>query len=164
MTGSHYERGRCMRPTRAAAPTATTATTVTGRRLALLLIALLSVLLTTAPPAPDTHGSAAPRASAPASVSASAHASLPALAAALDQHADDGCTPLCANQPRVRHEQPSERTTPPPAHAPVTPYGAGLGPDASAHGTVTPRPDAPPVSPGRPGHDSNRAPPVSSGT
>ncbi|MFF3494658.1 hypothetical protein ACFYWS_25265 [Streptomyces sp. NPDC002795] len=159
-----------MRPTQAtAAPTATTATTATGHRLALLLIALLSVLLTTAPPAPDTPdtpGIAAPPASA--SAPASAHASHPAHAAAsasaLDHHADDGCTPLCANQPRARHEQPSERTTPPPAHAPVTPYGAGLGPDAAAHRTAAPRPDAPRVSPGRSGHDGNRAPPVSSGT
>ncbi|MFZ3561381.1 hypothetical protein [Streptomyces sp. BH055] len=138
-----------MRPTQAAAPTAGTAT---GRRLVLLLVALLSVLLTAAPPAPDAHGGATPP------------ASHPALTAALGHHADDGCTPLCANQPRVRHEQPSERTSPPPAHAPVTAYGASLGRDASAHRTAATRPDAPPVSPGRPGHDANRAPPVSSGT
>ncbi|MYS50051.1 hypothetical protein GTW46_08230, partial [Streptomyces sp. SID6013] len=73
------------------------------------------------------------------------------------------CTPVCAAQPRARHDQPAGRPAAPDQHPVTTPYpGGGAAPGGHARTSSDPGPV--PVSPGRASHDSGRAPPVSSGT
>ncbi|MFB7650441.1 MULTISPECIES: hypothetical protein [unclassified Streptomyces] len=125
------------------------------RRLATVLTVLLSVLLPLVPawPAAGVHvGPGGPLAAATAT--AVPHP-------VLDPHADDGCTPVCAAQPRARHDQPGEGPTAPDHHATTTAHGAGTA--SGAHTRTAAAPGPVPVSPGRTSHDSGRAPPLSSG-
>ncbi|WP_399891307.1 hypothetical protein ACGH7X_31170 [Streptomyces sp. BBFR51] len=126
------------------------------RRLATVLTVLLAVLLPLVPawPAAGAHvGPSGPLAAATAT--AVPHP-------AFDQYADDGCTPVCAAQPRARHDQPAERPTAPDQHAATAPHAPGATPGARTRTSAAPGPL--PVSPGRASHDNGRAPPVSSGT
>lgn len=125
-------------------------------RLATVLTVLLTVLLPLVPawPAAGAHvGPGGPLAAAAAT--AVPHP-------ALDLHADDGCTPVCAAQPRARHDQLGERPAAPDQHAATAAHAAGVAPGAHARTSAAPGRVA--VSPGRTRHDSGRAPPVSSGT
>ncbi|GAA2566086.1 MULTISPECIES: hypothetical protein [Streptomyces] len=125
------------------------------QRLATVLTTLLAVLLPLVPawPAAGAHvGPSGPLAAATAT-------SVPHPALGL--HADDGCTPVCAAQPRARHDLLGERPTAPDQHAATGAHGAGPAPGARPRTSAAPGPV--PVSPGRASHDSGRAPPVSSG-
>ncbi|MFJ6074248.1 hypothetical protein ACIQFU_26025 [Streptomyces sp. NPDC093065] len=126
------------------------------RRLATVLTVLLTVLLPLVPAWPAAGAQVGP--SGPLAAAAATAVPHPAL----DLHADDGCTPVCAAQPRARHDLPAERPTAPDHHAAATALRAGASPGAHARTSAAPGPV--PVSPGRTSHDSGRAPPVSSGT
>ncbi|MFG2322373.1 hypothetical protein [Streptomyces sp. NPDC048568] len=125
------------------------------RRLATVLTVLLGVLLPLVPAWPAVGGHGGPG----GPVAAAAATALPHPAP--DLHADDGCTPACAAQPRARHDQPGEGPTAPDHRATATAHGAGAAPGAHARTAAAPGPV--PVSPGRRSHDSGRAPPLSSG-
>jgi hypothetical protein len=137
-----------MRPARDTAP-------APGHRLAALLTALLVVLLPLVPAWPAAGAHVGP--SGPLAVAAATAVPHPAF----DHLADDGCTPVCAAQPRARHDQPAERPTAPDHHA-ATAHAPGAA--SGAHTPTSTAPGPVPVSPGRASHDSGRAPPVSSGT
>ncbi|MFE2357031.1 hypothetical protein [Streptomyces parvulus] len=131
------------------------------RRLATVLTVLVGVLLgvlllVPAGPAVGVHaGPGGPLAVAAATA-------VPHPAPDLhDLHADDGCTPACAAQPRARHEQPAEGPAAPDRHATTAAHGTGPAPGAHPRTPAVPGPV--PVSPGRKSHDSGRAPPLSSG-
>ncbi|MCV2463000.1 hypothetical protein OEB94_27415 [Streptomyces sp. ICN988] len=127
------------------------------RRLASVLTVLLTVLLPLVPAWPAAGAHVGP--SGPLAAAAATAVPHPAL----DLHADDGCTPVCAAQPRARHDQPAGRPTAPDQHPATTAYlGGGAAPGGHARTSFAPGPV--PVSPGRASHDSGRAPPVSSGT
>ncbi|WP_328563435.1 hypothetical protein [Streptomyces coelicoflavus] len=126
------------------------------RRLATVLTVLLTVLLPLVPAWPAAGAQVGP--SGPLAAAAATAVPHPAL----DLHADDGCTPVCAAQPRARHDQPAERPTAPDHHAAGA--GRGAGAASGAHARTSAAPGPVPVSPGRTSHDSGRAPPVSSGT
>ncbi|MFF4471570.1 hypothetical protein ACFYZ3_18615 [Streptomyces sp. NPDC001599] len=125
-------------------------------RLATVLTVLLAVLLPLVPAWPAAGARVGP--SGPLVAAAATAVPHPAL----DLHADDGCTPICAAQPRARHDHLAERPTAPDHHAATAARDAGSAPGAHARTSATPGPV--PVSPGRTGHDSGRAPPVSSGS
>ncbi|MFD4261112.1 hypothetical protein ACFWR9_26680 [Streptomyces sp. NPDC058534] len=124
-------------------------------RLATVLTVLLSVLLPLVPAWPADGVHVGP--GGPLAATAATEVPHPAL----DLHADDGCTPVCAAQPRARHDQPGERPTAPDHYATTTAHGAGTVPGAHTRTAAAPGPV--PVSPGRTSHDGGRAPPVSSG-
>ena len=125
------------------------------RRLATVLTVLLGVLLSLVPARPLVGVHAGPG----GPFAAAAATALPHPAP--DLHADDGCTPACAAQPRARHDQPGEGPAAPDDRAAATAHGAGAVPGAHARTAAAPGPV--PVSPGRRSHDSGRAPPLSSG-
>ncbi|MGW8743862.1 hypothetical protein [Streptomyces sp. NPDC055794] len=124
------------------------------RRLSLVLTVLLGVLLPLAPAWPAVGVPAGPG----GPLAAAAATAVPHPAA--DPHADDGCTPACAAQPRARHDQPGEGPTAPDRQSTATAHGTG-GSGARTRTAAAPGPV--PVSPGRSSHDSGRAPPLSSG-
>ncbi len=124
-------------------------------RLATVLTVLLTVLLPLVPAWPAAGAQVGP--GGPLVAAAATAVPHPAL----DLHADDGCTPVCAAQPRARHDQPGERPAAPDQPAATAAHAAGAAPGARAHTSAAPGPV--PVSPGRTRHDSGRAPPVSSG-
>ncbi|MFD6190494.1 hypothetical protein [Streptomyces sp. NPDC060275] len=124
-------------------------------RLATVLTVLLAVLLPLVPAWPAAGAQVGP--GGPLAAAAATAVPHPAL----DLHADDGCTPVCAAQPRARHDHLAERPTVPDHHAATAGRDAGSGAGAHARTSATPGPV--PVSPGRASHDSGRAPPVSSG-
>ncbi|MGX1116924.1 hypothetical protein RKD37_002287 [Streptomyces ambofaciens] len=125
-------------------------------RLATVLTVLLTVLLPLVPAWPAAGARVGP--DGPLAAAAATTVPHPAL----DLHADDGCTPVCAAQPRARHDQVGERPAAPDQHAASAARNAAGAPGACARTSATPGPG--PVSPGRARHDSGRAPPVSSGT
>ncbi|BET46823.1 hypothetical protein RGQ21_18050 [Kitasatospora aureofaciens] len=127
------------------------------RRLASVLTVLLTVLLPLVPAWPAAGAHVGP--SGPLAAAAATAVPHPAL----DLHADDGCTPICAAQPRARHDQQAGRPTAPDQHPATTAHlQGGAAPGGHARTSLAPGPV--PVSPGRASHDSGRAPPVSSGT
>ncbi|KAF2776618.1 MULTISPECIES: hypothetical protein [unclassified Streptomyces] len=126
------------------------------RRLATVLTVLLTVLLPLVPawPAAGSHAGAR----GPLAAAAATAVPHPAL----DLHADDGCTPVCAAQPRARHDLPAGRPTAPDQHPATTAHPEGCA-APGGHVRTSFAPGPVPVSPGRASHDSGRAPPVSSG-
>ncbi|MFI7390939.1 hypothetical protein [Streptomyces tendae] len=124
-------------------------------RLATVLTVLLAVLLPLVPAWPAAGAQVGP--GGPLAAAAATAVPHPAL----DLHADDGCTPVCAAQPRARHDQVGERPAAPDPHAATTAHAAGAA--TGAHARTSAGPSRVPVSPGRARHDSGRAPPVSSG-
>ncbi|MEV5013685.1 hypothetical protein ACIGW1_05980 [Streptomyces sp. NPDC053780] len=127
-----------------------------SRRLSLVLTVLFGVLLPLVPAWPAVGVQVGPggRPLAAAAVTGLPHP-------APDLHADDGCTPACAAQPRARHDQPGEGPTAPDRQATATAHGTGTCPGARTRTVAAPGPV--PVSPGRRSHDSGRAPPLPSG-
>ncbi|MFF0589796.1 hypothetical protein ACFYWD_27910 [Streptomyces sp. NPDC003781] len=125
-------------------------------RLATVLTVLLTVLLPLVPAWPAAGARVGP--GGPLAAAAATAVPHPAL----DLHADDGCTPVCAAQPRARHDQLGERPAAPDQHGATLAHTAGTAPGAHARTSAAAGPV--PVSPGRTRHDSGRAPPVSSGT
>ncbi|MFG3318265.1 hypothetical protein ACGF3J_09465 [Streptomyces sp. NPDC048171] len=125
------------------------------RRLSLVLTVLLGVLLPLVPAWPAVGVHAGPG----GPLAAAAATAVPHPAA--DPHADDGCTPACAAQPRARHDQPGEGPTAPDRQATATAHRTGTGSGARTRTAAAPGPV--PVSPGRSSHDSGRAPPLSPG-
>ncbi|MFC8875026.1 hypothetical protein [Streptomyces ardesiacus] len=125
------------------------------RRLGAVLTVLLTVLLPLVPAWPAAGARVGP--DGPLAAAVATAVPHPAL----DLHADDGCTPVCAAQPRARHDQPAERPAAPDHYATATGHRAGAVPGSRPRTSAAPGPA--PVSPGRTSHDSGRAPPVSSG-
>ncbi|MER7804123.1 hypothetical protein ABTX71_27720 [Streptomyces parvulus] len=125
------------------------------RRLATVLTVLLGVLLPLVPAGTGADVHAGPGGPLAAATAAAVPHPAP------DLHADDGCTPACAAQPRARHDQPGEGPAAPDHRATTTAHGAGTADGAPARIAAAPGPA--PVSPGRTNHDSGRAPPLSSG-